>query len=189
MPEKGSKYRLCEWSKLFLYSPCFSSIGISTQQWKNSSGWHFSLFPARWKTALPLSSWVVRAPHSLPRKEGQGRVGWEVQIIPIKGWGKCLFGHRVAGEPLDEQLFGSAGALQEFLQKCGHPSLLQAVTKKHGFPGNTGWNPLVTAVNGSFGSVSNGSVLSQQKAVVYYDASHETPSLVNGGRQELPQSD
>lgn len=38
-------------------------------------------------------------------------------------------------------------------------------------------------------SVSNGTVLSQQKAAVYYDASHETPSLVNGESQELPESD
>lgn len=34
-----------------------------------------------------------------------------------------------------------------------------------------------------------GTVLSQQKAAVHCDASHETPSLIHGERKELLESD
>lgn len=85
----------------------------------------------------------------------------------------------------------SAGAPQEVLKKSPVPpsSWTACGINPHSPWQHWGKPSLITTLNRNFGNVCNGTVLSQQKAAVHWDASHGTPSLLNGGSQKLPESD
>lgn len=96
--KKGSKCKAVwvEWAFLVLLLLFFSQDLYPGME--EFFGWHFCLFPGCQKPAELMGGVST----TQPWEEVLGRVGWDVQIIPKKGWGKCLSGHQ---ELLDEQLW------------------------------------------------------------------------------------